>query len=244
MDFSMHRFLLWAALVTAVLFSVSVCFPKCFYIPGDASTIQGGIDQCEDGDTVLVSPGLYTENISIDDRIISIISSDGPSATKIQPVDPNYPIILVFGLKNGQHPGRDVFGGEISGFTITGGEDCPTIHIFRPGRLIIKDNIIHDNIPEKIDDQAVILCQGDSTAPVITRNIFYGNYGVACIQVLAGGPTIVNNTFDGNRSAIISSSATVEAVNNIVVNSTGTAIDGAFLGLDYNDVWNNNIDYG
>lgn len=244
MDFSMHRFLLWAILVTAFLFSVSPCLPKCFYIPGDAATIQGGIDLCEDGDTVLVSPGVYTENISLDNRIVTLMSSDGPSATKIQPADPNFPIILVFNLKNGQNSGENTFVGEISGFTITGGEDCPTIHIFRPGELIIKDNIIHDNIPEKIEDQAVILCQGDSTAPTITRNIFYGNYGVTCIQVLAGAPAIINNTFDGNRSAIISSSAEVEAINNIIVNSIGTAVDGAFLRLDYNDVWNNNADYG
>ena len=100
------------------------------------------------------------------------------------------------------------------------------------------------HIPAKIYDQAVILCQGDNAAPRITRNIFYSNFGVTCIQILAGSPVILNNTFDGNRSAFISSSNTVEALNNIVVNSLGTAIDGTFLRLDFNDVWNNYNDYG
>ena len=35
-------------------------------IPEDYSTIQAGIDASVDGDTVVVYPGLYTENIVVD----------------------------------------------------------------------------------------------------------------------------------------------------------------------------------
>jgi len=239
----MHRFLPRAILTLILLCAALPCLPKSYYVPGDASTIQGGIDLCADGDTVLVFPGIYSENMTLGDRLVSIISSDGPETTTIQPADPNISTFSAVGLKAARDAGDTAPGGEISGFTITGGGNAPTIDIFRPGRLIIKDNVIHDNIPEKITDKAVILCHGDSTDVVIARNIFYGNYGVTCVQVMAGTAAIVNNTFDGNRSAILSSGMT-EAVNNIVVYSSGTALDGAFLRLDYNDVWNNIIDYG
>jgi len=240
----MIRYPIMFAIGLFALFSSPPCFSKTTNVPGDASTIQGGIDLSEDGDTVLVSPGVYSENLYLENRLISVISTSGSLVTKIQPADPDYPIISVYNWKGAQDSGENDFVPEISGFTITGGGDSPTIYINGPTQLAINDNIIHDNIPSKIYDQAVILCQGDNAAPKITGNIFYANYGVTCIQILAGGATIINNTFDGNRSAIISSSDLVKALNNIVINSLGTAVDGAFMRLDYNDVWNNYADYG
>ncbi len=43
-------------------------------VPGDAATIQGGVDLANDGDTVIVAPGLYQENIDIVDKTITLAS--------------------------------------------------------------------------------------------------------------------------------------------------------------------------
>ena len=43
-------------------------------IPDDFETIQAGIDEAEDGDTVLVAPGVYVENIVWEGRAITLAS--------------------------------------------------------------------------------------------------------------------------------------------------------------------------
>ena len=43
-------------------------------VPEDQETIQAGIDASEDGDTVLVQPGEYFENISYDQKVITLAS--------------------------------------------------------------------------------------------------------------------------------------------------------------------------
>jgi hypothetical protein len=216
---------------------------KIVYVPGDAATIQEGIDLADELDTVLVSHGTYIENISILDRVVSVISAEGPLVTEIQPADPDSPVLSIYNWKAGSRGGNRDLQSHFSGFTISGGNDSPTFYLYGPISLIIRDNIFHHNIPFKIEDKAVISAQITGALEIV-RNIFYSNYGVTCIQVMEGAVSIINNTFDGNRSAFLSSSDSALALNNIVSNSSGTAIDGVFGLLDYNDLWNNFADYG
>ena len=53
-------------------------------VPDDYSTIQAGIDASVNGDTVLVAPGLYVENINFSGKSIVVISSDGAEFTTLQ----------------------------------------------------------------------------------------------------------------------------------------------------------------
>ena len=43
-------------------------------IPGDCATIQSGIGAAQDGDTVLVQPGTYIENINFNGKNITVAS--------------------------------------------------------------------------------------------------------------------------------------------------------------------------
>jgi len=64
----MHRSLLVTGAFALTLFSANT-FARVINVPQDFQTIQAGIDASRSGDTVLVQPGVYDENLSIDEGI-------------------------------------------------------------------------------------------------------------------------------------------------------------------------------
>ena len=56
---------------------------KTIHVPADQLTIQAAIDAANTGDTVLVAPGIYHENLKIDTKEITLRSSDGAATTII-----------------------------------------------------------------------------------------------------------------------------------------------------------------
>ena len=53
------------------------------HVPGDAASIQAGINAASNGDTVLVAPGTYLENINFNGKSITVTSSGGAAVTII-----------------------------------------------------------------------------------------------------------------------------------------------------------------
>ena len=63
---------------------VPVCFAQnTIRVPVDKATIQAAILSASNGDTVLVSPGLYRERIDFSGKAITVKSLSGPDVTAI-----------------------------------------------------------------------------------------------------------------------------------------------------------------
>ncbi len=81
-------------------------------VPADQATIQAAINAANNGDTVLVAPGRYVENINFGGKAIVVTSSGGPSVTTID--GGAHGSVVTF--NSGETPNS-----KLSGFTITNG---------------------------------------------------------------------------------------------------------------------------
>ena len=127
-----------------LLLLLSQLFCNTFYIPNDYNSIQSGINNASSGDTIIVNPGIYFENITIDNKVLFIMSANGPDSTIIDG-SPNYSPVISF---------NNIMDSpiEISGFTIQngtgefienssfGGGILSKNSVSRLTELIIKDN--------------------------------------------------------------------------------------------------------
>jgi len=218
---------------------ISVCFIFALvstaqaitvHVPADQPTIQAGIDAAVDGDTVLVAPGTYVENINFNGKAITVKSGNGAEVTTI---DGNQSgTVVAFG--NGEE-----LDSIIDGFTITnglagsgGGITCgenssPTIksniitgnntngnigHTGGGGIFtlssspLIIDNLISQNTGDW--SGGGIYCYYYSN-PIITNNIIIYNKAVSSAENGHGGgiacrvdssPLIMNNVICHNES--------------------------------------------
>ncbi|BEP14425.1 hypothetical protein acdb102_27360 [Acidothermaceae bacterium B102] len=145
-------------------------------VPRDAATIQAAIDAAAVGDTVLVSPGTYRENLSFHGKAITVASVAGAASTVIDGGGRASTISFVH-----NEPRQAV----LQGFTVRNGDGSfdgatdPYQPIEAPGAGGI--NIV-DAGPTITDD-------------VITANVGSGGGGISAD---GGSPAIVDDTISNN----------------------------------------------
>ena len=183
------------------LFIPFVAYPSIINIPADYPTIQQGIDASSDGDTVLVQPGTYVENLEIlgkdivlgsmflmtgDTLYISSTIIDGDSAGFVIDIDYVNPpaSIIGFTIQNGQH-----------NFGVNGGG----IYV-RGSGIVIDNNIIRDNTALPYGAGAGIYLTQCAYGSVISYNLIRDNYGgdgsgisLSYSDLLIRDNTIMNN---------------------------------------------------
>jgi hypothetical protein len=71
------------ATLSAVLLLAMAAHAETLLVPSQYPTIQAGINASVDGDTVLVSPGTYVENIDFRGKAITVKSELGAVSTII-----------------------------------------------------------------------------------------------------------------------------------------------------------------
>ncbi|RLC50584.1 MAG: hypothetical protein DRI23_02985 [Candidatus Cloacimonadota bacterium] len=196
-------------------------------IPDDFSSIQVGIEQSTDGDTVLVAPGTYFENLNFDGKNILLTSNflfennqsyieqtiiDGSTST-----NPDTNSVVVF-------CNNETASAVIQGFTITGGggtvwidPQLPALTWFSGGGIFmyyssptIRYNLITENNVENTNNY-----DGASGG------------GLLCFR---GNPLIHNNTISLNQAdygagVVVDYSGAV-IKNNLVINNSGGELYG------------------
>ena len=193
------RLLQLGCLVFISLFSLVVHAQKTIQVPADEPTIQAAINVALTGDTVLVAPGTYSENIDFQGKAITVKSQSGPSVTIIDggllnPVitfktsEGNSSVLQGFTLQNGK--ASFAFAYAAGGISVAGAS--PTI----TGNILTKNHGCSG---------VGISVSGGS--PIIQGNTITGNIGDGCspvrggaISVSGGSPQIINNTITNNHA--------------------------------------------
>jgi hypothetical protein len=152
--------------------------PTTIRVPSDQPTIQSAINVAAFGDTVLVAPGTYVENINFGGKAITVTSESGPQSTIIDGGNANSVVIFTSG------EGRD---SVINGFTLQHGNGD-----FEGGGITVQNssptitnNVIRNNNA----------CTGGGIgigfgSPLIQLNTITGNVNNACSGGHGGGITI------------------------------------------------------
>jgi len=123
----------------AAVLCVNLALAATLLVPAQYPTIQAGINAAQDGDTVLVAAGGYTEHIDFLGKEIVVKSASGPEVTAI--VWPGQEDVVTFA--SGEGPGA-----VIEGFTIQNDHpgDMAGIGVYcgEGTEPVIRGNIIRD----------------------------------------------------------------------------------------------------
>ena len=205
------------------------------HVPSDQATIQGAINVANNGDTVLVAPGTYYENINFNGKAITVTSSGGAAQTIIDGggVAP----VVTFDT-------NETSTSTLNGFTLQHGISTANslyrgagVYVYFASPTIEK-NIIQNNIGSVGAGIGVYYGSPLIRENTIKNNSMAGSGGHGAISVDGPGSTqiignvIRNNTADiGNCGGISldgSSSTTIQ--NNIITGNLVTGLSPASVG--------------
>ena len=219
------------------------------YVPNDYRTIQDAIDAAINGDTVIVRPGSYFENIDFLGKSICVVSDRGPENTIINGRSSG----LVATFQNGE--GTDC---TIEGFTLTNGRSKygGGIYCYSQSSPNISSCVIQGNVAEWYGGG---ICCMYGSCPTISDCVFQGNAslflsggGIYCREFAS--PVIRNCLITENCSATsgggISCFDSAPTISNCVVsyNSAyayggGVYFEGCSLTLTNNTIYCNTTDF-
>jgi hypothetical protein len=193
--------------------------------------IQSGVTAAQDGDAVLVMPGIYVENVDFDKKTpprsplrvmdrgkpISLRSAEGPATTVIDGNGAGLVVRMDVG---------DLESVSLEGFEIRNGEG-----VYAAAKsIVIRGNVIHDT--SSFTGNAAVECYGVTT---IDHNLFFDN-GDAAIRIDFAA-TIEHNEIRNNGAGVEGGYADLEIRNNTITHNRGAAIGlGKSTGLIENNV--------
>jgi parallel beta-helix repeat protein len=241
---------------------VGVISAKELLVPKQYPSIQAAIDVANDRDIIVISPGIYQENIDFKGKAI-IVSSTDPDNEKV------VASTIIDGGSKGSvvsFTNGETEDAVLKGLTLTKGggteiiidEDSGGNHAWLPvkvgGGIFIKGsspsinaNIISGN---KVGWQGGGIYMTEGSSPNITGNTITGNSshfhgGGICVQKKST-PTITGNTISGNKSrhgagVQVGGSGPAKIIDNTIINNRGSFGVGISAGGSTVEIINNKV---
>jgi pectin methylesterase-like acyl-CoA thioesterase len=156
-------------------------------VPDDQPTIQAGIDAAVSGDTILIAPGTYQENVVIDGSAVTVIGDTVSGGVVIQSAVSSTPVLS---LSNGTSGAPEIVGLVIENAELAAGINCQDSHVRLrkneirnntgsgvwvgptdlPETTLVADNYIHHNVSGR--GGGIYITETDAS---ILRNNFENN---------------------------------------------------------------------
>jgi len=204
-------------------------FYEVIAVPADYATIQEAIDAANERDFVVVSPGIYTENIDFRGKAITVRSTDIDDSTIVTTtiIDGGAAgTVVTFNTSEDPHT-------VLAGFTISNGLAAQGGGIRCTASSPTITNCIIRNNRADISGGGVILEQGSSA--ISRANVFKSNVALdagGALTIDASTPVMEECTFNGNNAgraggAIYCTASTVTFGDNTFENNTAGATGGA-----------------
>ncbi len=242
----------------ALLSLVAVVNATVLRVPEEYDNIQAAIDESNSGDTVLVSPGIYYEQLNFQGKAITVTSTDPCDAATVATT-------IIDGSESGQGSVVTFDQGEyqdtvLTGFTITGGSG--TLYDFADAgqslywgagiaclgssptvthcRIINNHTIVYPSQGEVPGYAGGIACI--ESEAIIAYNVIAENsaYAVGAVFVVSGNSLIYNNLIYDNSAYVVGGVALFggQLISNTLVDNTalGTA-DGLPSEGDYGNLY-------
>jgi hypothetical protein len=221
-------------LVFLPLFLIASLHAHIIHVPGDSTTIQGGINGASTGDTVMVAPGTYYEyDIDFLGKAITVMGTDpGDSAVVAATVVDANALGRVFKINSGE-----ISSSILTGLTITGGSNAPFgggVFCGNSSPTIAK-NIIRGN--ESLEGGGIDCFFSEA---IITDNLILENNasfggGINCA---GASPVITNNRIEGNSgegAGIYCDNSDAIITGNTIIGNTSDNVAGIYC--DYSDAY-------
>lgn len=232
-----------ATLILTFIFLPAVGLSKTITVPGDYPHIQLAIDAASNGDTVLVSPGTYADNINFKGKAILVKSCDGPEVTIID--GGQLGSVVAFTAKEGP-------GSVLDGFSITNGNETygGGIQCFGSSPTILND-MITDNTGYM--GGGIYCTEGAPTIShcMILNNLADTGGGIYCLEaspIIQHGMIRENHALSGG--GVYCHECSPEIFGNVITRNTcsynGGGIFAAFssLSIENNEISENSGDSG
>jgi hypothetical protein len=192
----MFRRSIYTAVVMMAVALIGPASARVIHIPSDYPNIQAGINAGVDGDTVMLSPGTYHENLIFYGKRILLTGQSGITSTFLEQQSINQPILRFENNENTYS--------VVSGLTFRNCTGAPAIKIYNCSPTISRNKFVNNTNSSDGGAISAFFEYVVYLMPHIIDNIFEGNSTTegngGSIYSYGGQMAISGNTFRSNHA--------------------------------------------